>query len=443
MDKDVVLTIGGFDTGNGAGVESDLKTLESIGVHGIGVQTAITFQNSLGIRGIFPIPEEVLAKQIEVLKEDFDFPYAKTGMIYTGGQARIVRQLLTDKKFVVDPVIIAKDGTTLIKDFDEYTKYIVKDSLAITPNVPEAEKLTGVRITDVDTMKVAARKIYDVFNVRNIIIKGGHLPLNEVVDILFTEEEVVEFRHKRSIRNTVHGTGSALASYLAGFLAQGYSVKDGLRKSIELMEIGIEFSKTPGLGNSVFQPLAHLHRERARWKTYVNMLEIDNFVANKRGFYKLIPEVQSNIAHASDPRYVIDLCDIATFKGRITKYGDDQVKVNNPPVFCRTTHTARLLHSLIGNGINAVILMNIRFDEGILEAFRKLGYVPLEINREEEPSGPEGGTMAWIGKIVANSQSLSNVIFDRGMKGKEAMIRFWERDVDKFLKTLNSVVEMI
>ncbi|MEM3681350.1 MAG: bifunctional hydroxymethylpyrimidine kinase/phosphomethylpyrimidine kinase, partial [Metallosphaera sp.] len=156
MKKLNALSIGGFDTGAGAGVESDIKAFESVGVHGLGVVTAITAQNTLGIKGTLLIEPDFLKKQIETIFTDFQVSAVKTGMIVSSGQMKVISELI-DRLTVVDPVIVAKDGTRLIEDLDSFKKMILPKAYVLTPNAVEAEALAGFKVVSIEDQIRAAK----------------------------------------------------------------------------------------------------------------------------------------------------------------------------------------------------------------------------------------------------------------------------------------------
>jgi Hydroxymethylpyrimidine/phosphomethylpyrimidine kinase len=173
MIKPVALSIAGFDSGNGAGVETDIKVYEIMGVHGVGVTTAITSQNTLGISHVFPIPSEVVKRQLEALLSDFEVKSAKLGMVYTKEQFNVVVELLADKiPLVTDPVIYAKDGTPLIKDIEDYKKVILPRTTVLTPNAVEASILSGVKVMGINDAEKACKELSRQYNIPYVIVKG-------------------------------------------------------------------------------------------------------------------------------------------------------------------------------------------------------------------------------------------------------------------------------
>ncbi|BDC18109.1 bifunctional hydroxymethylpyrimidine kinase/phosphomethylpyrimidine kinase [Acidianus sp. HS-5] len=443
MIKDVALTIAGIDTGNGAGAETDIKVFEMLGIHGVMAVTAITAQNTKGISDIDVVNADFLKKQIEVLKEDFNIKSVKIGMIYNKEQFKVVNEELYGHKIVTDTVIYAKDGTQLINDIDDYKRLILKISTIITPNAVEASMLSGIKIETIKDSEEAAKKLYENYGVPYVIIKGGHMKGDYSIDVLFDGREFYEIGYPRLSKKNTHGTGSVFSSAISGKIAKGYSIVDAFREAREILQNAINYGLEVGHGIGPIDPLVYSEKKMQKYQVIEDMIKIGNFIENQEKFWKLIPEVQSNIAHSISPQYVESLDDIATFRGRIIKRWDKKIMVGYPPVFGNPTHTARLLLAIILNYKVGNSLINIRYDERILKILKSLGYEIIEINRELEPQYGEGKTMQWIIEYIKETYGiktkLPSVIFDKGMKGKEAMIRFWTSSVEEMIESLNAI----
>ncbi|AWR96651.1 bifunctional hydroxymethylpyrimidine kinase/phosphomethylpyrimidine kinase [Acidianus sulfidivorans JP7] len=444
MIKKVSMSIAGLDTGNGAGAESDLKVMEILGVHPVIAVTAITAQNTMGISAIYPVDAEYLKKEITALMSDFDVASIKIGMIYNKEQFRVVQEFLHNIPVVTDPVIYAKDGTQLINDIDDYKKMILAKSTVITPNAVEASILSGIKIESINDAEKAAKELYKKFGNPYIIIKGGHINGDYSFDILYDGKDFFEIGYNRLYNKNTHGTGSIFASIIAAEMAKGNSVYNAFLKSKEILQVAISNGLSIGKGIGPIDPVSYIEKNSQKYEVLENMRKFGDFIENTENFWKLIPEVQSNFAHSIMPNYVNSLQDIATFRGRILRRWDKKVVVGYPAVFGNPTHTARLLFSIISMGENARNLINIRFDEKIIHEFKKLGYEVIEINRELEPIEQEGSTMQWIAKYVKeNYNKIPNVIYDRGMKGKEAMIRYWTENLEEMMYSLKSICNNI
>ncbi|MCH1771644.1 MULTISPECIES: bifunctional hydroxymethylpyrimidine kinase/phosphomethylpyrimidine kinase [Metallosphaera] len=443
MKKPVVMAIGGFDSGGGAGVESDIKVLESIGVHGVGAITAITAQNSLGIKDIAVVGSNSLKKQIETILEDFKVSSGKTGMIVNGEQMKVVFEA-ANFPLVVDPVIYAKDGTKLIEDLESFKKFLLPRATVITPNAVEAGILLGMKVETLQDQITASKLIHERFSVPYVVVKGGHVKSSESVDVLYDGREVIQLSSPRLPGRNTHGTGSIFASSIAGMLAKGFPMKEAVRRAKSITEESIRYGLEIGRGIGPVDPMVPLEKMAMKAGVMKDLEIFAEFVEREKNFYLLVPEVQSNLAHSIDPKYVTGIEDIATFRGRIIREWGGRVRVGFPAAFGYPTHTARLLLSIINKQGVGDTLINIRYDPKIVESLKRIGYEVVEVHRELEPQGQEGKTMSWIVDYVyENLGKIPNVIFDRGMIGKEAMIRLWTSSIEEMMESLTSLLREI
>ncbi|MEM0262805.1 MAG: bifunctional hydroxymethylpyrimidine kinase/phosphomethylpyrimidine kinase [Saccharolobus sp.] len=444
MIKLIGMSIAGLDTSNGAGGESDLRVFEMLGVHGVLAVTALTSQNTKGIKDLMIIDHTFLRKQIETLLEDFKIEGFKLGMIYNKEQFEVIKDLLSEKFLVVDPVIYAKDGTQLIKDVDDYKRIILPIAKIITPNIIEASLLSGIKIENEDDVIRACKKLRETYNIPYVIIKGGHGKDEYSFDLMCSEENIYKVGFERLNVKDTHGTGSAFATSLTAEYIKTKNIIKSFRRAREFLQSAIEYGLEIGKGIGPINVSAELMKNAMKYEVIEDMIRFADFIENNSKSWLLIPEVQSNLAHSIKPAYVRDLKDIATFRGRIIRRWDKKVIIGYPVEFGNPTHTARMLLSIIFKGIDSSCLINIRLDERILNIFRQIGYETVEVNRELEPKQGEGKTMQWIiDYVYKNYGKIPNIIYDTGMKGKEAMIRFWTSDINEMIESLNYVLKAL
>jgi hydroxymethylpyrimidine/phosphomethylpyrimidine kinase len=226
------LTIAGSDSGAGAGIQADLKTFAAHGVYGTSALTAVTAQNTRGVTMFEALPPRLVRAQIEAVVDDIGAHAAKTGMLATAAIVEAVAQAIVDLRVplvVVDPVMIAKSGDRLLDDeaLRAMRAVLLPRAFAVTPNIPEAEALAGMTIaTDGDRVE-AARRIH-AMGPLNVVIKGGHLPTDDIVDLLHDGTGFVEFRQERIAGRHTHGTGCTFAASLAASLALGRTLRDAV-----------------------------------------------------------------------------------------------------------------------------------------------------------------------------------------------------------------------
>jgi hydroxymethylpyrimidine/phosphomethylpyrimidine kinase len=227
-----VLTVAGSDSGGGAGVQADLKTMLALGVHGMSVLTAVTAQNSLGVTGSWELPEDAVRAQFRAVADDIGVQAVKTGMLASAPLAAVVAELLTGVgvPVVVDPVGISKHGDTLLA---AEAVAVVRDRLlplatVVTPNLDEVELLTGVRVAGEDGMRAGAEAVL-AHGPAWALVKGGHLdPGSDAVDLLTDGTHEHWYRAPRHGNRHTHGTGCTLASAVASYLALGHEVPDAV-----------------------------------------------------------------------------------------------------------------------------------------------------------------------------------------------------------------------
>ncbi|MFI9582506.1 bifunctional hydroxymethylpyrimidine kinase/phosphomethylpyrimidine kinase [Streptomyces sp. NPDC052236] len=258
-----VLTVAGSDSGGGAGIQADLKTMLALGVHGMSVLTAVTAQNSLGVQGAWELPVEAVRAQYRSVVDDIGVQAVKTGMLASAPLVEAVAELLADTAapVVVDPVGVSKHGDPLLaaSALDSVRGALLPVATVATPNLDEVAQLTGVVVEDERGMRKAADAVL-AFGPRWALIKGGHLP-GDAVDLLTDGTEEHWLRAPRHDNRHTHGTGCTLASAVASGLAGGMDVPEAVRAAKEYVTgaIAAGFPLGGGLG-----PVDHAWRFRTR-----------------------------------------------------------------------------------------------------------------------------------------------------------------------------------
>lgn len=251
-----VLCIGGSDSGAGAGIQADLKAVSVCGCYGLTVITALTAQNTRGVQDIFPVPPKFIAAQLDSVLADIGADALKTGMMLTAGAVNAVAHKIEQyrlKNVVVDPVMIAKGGCTMMQEEARLAlvKKLLPLTFVITPNIPEAESLAQMKITSISSMKKAAAVILDL-GVKNVVIKGGHLPDRRTsgsMDILYDGIQYYEFSADWIKTKNTHGTGCTYASVLASGLAQGKNILLAAEQAKRIVTEAIANSLSMGKGH--------------------------------------------------------------------------------------------------------------------------------------------------------------------------------------------------
>jgi hydroxymethylpyrimidine kinase/phosphomethylpyrimidine kinase len=257
----ILLSIAGFDPSCGAGTAADLKTFAAHGCYGVAAISSITVQNTQGVEDVQNTPAATLRAQLEVLAKDSEIAAVKIGMLGNRGNAAVVAEFLDAHHFahvVHDPVMKSSSGAELLDQvgIKFVTAELLKRSSVITPNVPEAEILTGLSIKDIGDMETAARKLVEM-GAHAVIVKGGHM--ERAVDVLFDGNEVVPLAGDRVREETLHGTGCTFAAAIAAQLASGRPLIEAAMLAKAYVTKAIEKSYLTGKGRA---PLDHFYRHR-------------------------------------------------------------------------------------------------------------------------------------------------------------------------------------
>ena len=255
-----VLIVAGSDSSGGAGIQADIKTITALGSYAMTAITAITAQNTTGVKSIIAIPPKEISNQILFTAKDIKPDAIKIGMLHS---AKVIESVIHSlkiikvKKIILDPVMVAKGGTKLI---DDKAIKLLKDKLIkkvslITPNIPEAEILTNININCKEDMIFAAHKLLEI-GANNVLIKGGHLKSKIVQDIFVSKSDIKIFNSKRYNTINTHGTGCTLSSAITTFLSCGKPIKKSCELGIKYVNSGIKTNPKYGKGHG---PINHLN----------------------------------------------------------------------------------------------------------------------------------------------------------------------------------------
>jgi hydroxymethylpyrimidine/phosphomethylpyrimidine kinase len=258
MMRGRVLVIAGSDSGGGAGIQADIKTITALGGYAATAITALTAQDTFGVHGVHPVPPAFVRAQMRAVLDDIGADAIKTGMLADALTVLAVCEVLearVDLPLVVDPVMVAKGGARLLADdaLAALRLRLIPLALLVTPNVPEAEALLGRPIPDTATMEGAAMALL-ALGAKSVLLKGGHLPGDEVIDVLATEAGTVLFRSSRIHTRHTHGTGCTLASAVATGLAQGMALPEAVARARAYVRAAL--ATAPGFGGG-HGPLNH------------------------------------------------------------------------------------------------------------------------------------------------------------------------------------------
>jgi len=445
MNPDVALTVAGSDSGGGAGIQADLKTMEAFGVFGTSAVTSLTAQNSTGVRGAHDTPPEFVSEQIDAVVEDFDAGAAKTGMLSNAETARVVAEKVAEYGLsaVVDPVMVAQSGDRLLsRDAEE----VVRDQLLpraalVTPNAPEAETLTGVEVETADDAAEAAQELVSM-GADAALVTGGHFEGERVVDVLADGDGTTEYAKPRVETGATHGTGCALSSAVAAELAKGASLREAVARAEEFIYRAVRFGVDVGEGADSVHHLVEVRNDAARTEAVDAVRDAVDRFDDLDGFPRLLPEVGTNLGIATP--YALEQDEVAAVEGRIRRTRDgfaaSSVRLG------ASGHVARYLLALRDH-LDAGAACNLRNNAEVRDALDETDLETVEIDRAEqsdETRDGEGGTMEWSArKAVEAADGFPDAVVDAGAVGKEPMVRLAARDAAELVERIEGIADAL
>ncbi|HEC81604.1 MAG TPA: bifunctional hydroxymethylpyrimidine kinase/phosphomethylpyrimidine kinase [Thermoplasmatales archaeon] len=447
MEKKTALTIAGSDSSGGAGIQADLKAFNYVGVHGTTIITCVTAQHPEQVLSIYPLPTDEIKEQAKAVFSKLKPDATKIGMLYNSEITRCVKDLLQDykaKNVVLDPVLSATSGYTLSKKnlIESILKDVLPLSYLVTPNIPEAEKLTGIKITDIEDVKQAAKILIDK-GAENVLIKGGHLKgKQQATDVLFNGKKETLISLPKLNQNGWHGSGCMLSSLITGYLAKNtrleYAVELSKHALWGMMRNSYKIEKTSLLESSqtitVDVPPTGLTPKRFQVWFELNKAfhQLLNILPKN-----LIPEVGINIGYAlPNAKSKNDVCAV---DGRITK--GVQKTYHGTLRFGTSKHVASIILAAMKFDKTVRSAMNIRYSQDLIKKIKKKDLTVYSFSRKEEPKDT-GSTMEWGTTYVIQKHGMvPDVIWDKGAVGKEPMIRILGKNPETLINKLKRILD--
>ncbi|WP_179088164.1 bifunctional hydroxymethylpyrimidine kinase/phosphomethylpyrimidine kinase [Paenibacillus odorifer] len=261
------LTIAGSDSGGGAGIQADLKTFQELSVYGMSVLTAVTAQNTLGVQGVYPVTLDAIIQQLDSIGLDLQPDAVKTGMLFNSDIIRIVADKIKYygwSNLVIDPVMVAKGGSTLLlqEAVQSLISHLLPLALVTTPNIPEAEMITKMTISTIEERKKAAKIIHGMGS-KYVVLKGGHdTSTTAVTDLLYDGQEYTLLESSRIQTRHTHGTGCTYSAAVTAELAKGKSVAEAIQTAKAFIQAAIEDELGIGAGHGPTNHFAYQNRLR-------------------------------------------------------------------------------------------------------------------------------------------------------------------------------------
>lgn len=440
----IALSVAGSDSGAGAGIQSDIKTFSALGVYGCTALTAITAQNTQEVSSIFKIRPEIIRKQIQSIMTDIPPDIIKIGMVYSKPVIQIVCQLLEGSKtpVVVDPILTAGSGAKLLLDnaFESFISELIPISTLITPNLMEAEKLTGIRIKS-ESNAIEAAKIIKKFGAKSVIIKGGHFSEKWVTDILLNSDgRSIKISSPRINVKETHGSGCNFSAAATAFLARGFHLIDASKLANQYVHNALKNTLRLGKGLVVTNPLSKIYDDASRYNVLQELQHVIDEIQTLNNFGRLIPETQSNIVFALPDAK--DISSVAGVKGRIIKIGN-MARSASIVEFGASKHVASAILAYMTIDCTMRSALNIKYDEKLLYVCQSLFEIS-DYDRSNEPENikkKEGMTISWGIKSALIKNPKAKVIYHKGDIGKEPMIVIFGRNPNEVINKIKKILK--
>ena len=442
------LTIAGSDSSGGAGIQADMKTMSALGIYSCTVITAITAQNTSNVDHILPLNADIIKKQIISILSDIPIHAIKIGMVYNNEIITAVSDILRNLKIpiILDPIVSAGTGAQLLqREFlSDFKTKLIPICDVVTPNINEAEKLSGIKIKNESDIKKTALKIQKQ-GARNVVIKGGHFRNEEMIIIDTILDEFGKFTVIKNPRMKIvetHGSGCNFSAAVTAFVALKFPIVKACIMANKYVHNSIVNTLKIGKGIPVNNPISTMYEESCKYKVMEELANAVDQLINIKNFEKLIPETQSNIAYAIP--YAKNITDVAGVNGRIVKVGVRSVPTSGIK-FGASRHVASSILEYMK--INQLVrsALNIKNDKKILDKCNRLFRV-THYERELEPKtikNKEGKSISWGVSRALSKNPDADIIYHTGDMGKEPMIIIFGQNpqevVDKVKKILNNM----
>ncbi len=430
-DLPCILTIAGSDSGGGAGIQADLKAITMLGGYGASVITALTAQNTKTVTGIHAPSAKFVAQQLRTVLDDIEVHAAKTGMLFSEPIIKAIAPILSKKKFplVVDPVCVATSGAKLLKDdaVDAMVRMMFPYADLLTPNLPETELFTGIKITDRDDVFKAACVLLDM-GPKAVLIKGGHADQLAVTDWYVAQgQDPVPFMQQRVMTDCTHGTGCTLSAAIATGLGLGLDMGTAILRAQEYLNMGLRAGYRLGEGGGPPNHVAPWIKEKARSGVLEDLDRLGHWLMATPCMHRLLPRGRANIA-ISLP-YADSPAEVAGFAGGVIGTRQGEILAVGRPEFGASLYTASLLLAVQRLNPAMGCVMTISLTSEIKKALEMAEMPVVWIDRDRKPEyilDEEGRLEEWGAfEGVKNHASPETVraVADQGGMGREPFVR--------------------
>jgi len=432
-----LLSIGGSDPSSGAGIQSDIKTFDSLNAYGLTVITAITSQNTSGFGIIEPVSKRILKSQIDSIFSDFKIDGIKIGMVYNSEIIRTIHKEIKNAEIpvVLDPVIKSTTGGLLLEKSGiiDFKKFLIPLATVITPNKFEAEFISKNKIDSRESLQNIAQKIQNM-GVKNVVITGLETKNNQISDFILEGGKQYTITGKKILKIN-HGSGCNYAASMLFALANGKPIRKAVKFSKQFTEDSIKNAKNIGRGVVITQV-------KNKDIIYTKLNQAINEFIGIRDAYKKIPECQTNFVFSKkNPKSIEDVLGVS---GRIVKTGN-KVVIAGELSYGGSKHVATALISMNMKYPDVRSAINLKYNKEDISKLSKDGLIISSYNRNEEPKmlkDKEGNSIKWgIKSAIKKSERQPDVIYHKGDFGKEPMTIVFAKSpslvIKKVLKLFN------
>jgi hydroxymethylpyrimidine/phosphomethylpyrimidine kinase len=442
----IALSIAGSDSGAGAGIQADLKMFSALGVYGCTAITAITAQNTKRVAEISEISPLMVEQQIRSVMMDMRPNAIKIGMVYSSpiidAVYRSLKKTTSKIPIVLDPILAAGTGAKLLRTeaYKSFVSKLIPLSTLITPNRMEAEKFADIVIKTENDAIEAARKI-NKLGAENVIVKGGRFGSAHVTDLLLDSKgNIMKFTNPLLKIKEIHGSGCNFSSAITAYLAKGMALAEACKMANEYVHTAVRNAMKIGSGLLIANPLSVIYLDANRYHTMAELQQAAEQVSMLDGFYKLIPETQTNFVYAL--LNAVDVSDVAAVRGRIVKIENTAVPASYIK-FGASSHVASAVIAYMSVNPDFRSAINIRFDKMIVDVCKSLFSV-ASYDRTKEPKKikrKEGSTMAWGILAALSKNPRADVIYHTGDIGKEPMISLFGRNPTEVVNKIKAILK--
>lgn len=424
------LTVAGSDSIGGAGIQADVKAMSVVGVHAASVITAVTAQNTCGVDGILPIPEEFIKAQLEAVLKDCDIKAVKTGMLYSAEIVGTVADILEDHEMplIVDPVMVSGTGSSLSDD--GYASALKKKLLPmcelVTPNKHEAEVLAKMKIKTRDDLMLACELIGKQGS--SVLMKGGHFNTPTVVDYLYLSSEFTKMEYPR-LRKAGHGSGCVLSSFITANMAKGLDIVNAVLKSRELIQESISSQYAIGKGDVVVNTMVKLKGDTDKFQV-LDALDAAAAKIMDTVPDELVPKGGMNIAMALKDAAGPE--EIAAIDKRMVVH-NGILRKNGPAKFGTAEGLSYILLTVMKHSPETRCIMSIAYGDDIMDVMEEVGMtsVTAEMGKDKFSEATE--------KALRKCKGIPDAIVDKGPK-KDRVIRILAKDTEDMLAKLEEIL---